>query len=193
MPWSVVAPSTASLSSWLERLGAEKQRYLIHTREESERAIQVCQVLSLLLDQPLRIINCHQHTETADFIGGLRPVRGKERVLASLREGLLGFFGAAQTHFADLVDHPVVLSLASHDSMEIEKVMQVFQDVTRRLDPVAHGDLNALRANVEDLQRRYQSLFEWYDGTLVQAMRGGDLQLIDEISLADDAVFFSLF
>ena len=33
-----------------------------------------------------------------------------------------------------------------------------------------------------------QALFEWQDGALVSAMKEGDLLLIDEISLADDAV-----
>jgi midasin len=31
-------------------------------------------------------------------------------------------------------------------------------------------------------------LFDWYDGPLVEAMRQGDMFLIDEISLADDSV-----
>ena len=39
----------------------------------------VCQLLALLRRQRLRIINCHQHTETSDFVGGFRPARGAER------------------------------------------------------------------------------------------------------------------
>lgn len=34
----------------------------------------------------------------------------------------------------------------------------------------------------------WQSLFVWHDGPLVQAMRDGDMFLVDEISLADDSV-----
>ena len=37
----------------------------------------VCQLYGLLLGQQVQIINCHQHTETADFLGGLRPVRSQ--------------------------------------------------------------------------------------------------------------------
>ena len=33
-----------------------------------------------------------------------------------------------------------------------------------------------------------QRLFEWCDGPLVLAMRGGDMLMVDEISLADDSV-----
>ena len=35
----------------------------------------VCQLLAFLRAQPLRILNCHANTETADFIGGYRPTR----------------------------------------------------------------------------------------------------------------------
>lgn len=35
----------------------------------------VCQMLALMRGQKLHIINCNQHTETSDFLGGFRPVR----------------------------------------------------------------------------------------------------------------------
>lgn len=35
----------------------------------------MCQVLASLRHQTLHMINCHQHTESSDFLGGLRPVR----------------------------------------------------------------------------------------------------------------------
>jgi midasin (ATPase involved in ribosome maturation) len=35
---------------------------------------------------------------------------------------------------------------------------------------------------------RLKSAFEWHDGPLVEAMRNGDVLLLDEISLADDSV-----
>ena len=37
----------------------------------------VCQLYALLLGQPLHVVNCHAHSETADFLGGLRPVRSR--------------------------------------------------------------------------------------------------------------------
>ncbi|KAI9221601.1 hypothetical protein BC828DRAFT_64979 [Blastocladiella britannica] len=36
----------------------------------------VCQVLASLDCRPLVVVNCHQHSETSDFIGSQRPVRG---------------------------------------------------------------------------------------------------------------------
>ena len=47
----------------------------------------VCQLLSRLRGQQMRVINCHKYTESADFIGSLRPVRNKNQVKERL-EGL---------------------------------------------------------------------------------------------------------
>ncbi|RZF47806.1 hypothetical protein LSTR_LSTR006070 [Laodelphax striatellus] len=76
----------------------------------------VIQVLAAVRNQELKMINCHQNSESADFLGGLRPVRDHS---AKLQEG---------------------------------------------------------------------KLFEWVDGPLVEAMRGGHAFLADELSLADDSV-----
>ncbi|XP_014672453.1 PREDICTED: midasin-like [Priapulus caudatus] len=78
----------------------------------------ICQLFAALAGQQLYSVNCHMHTETSDFLGGLRPVR-------------------------------------HHDSIE------------------------------DDAQTK---LFEWCDGPLVRAMKEGATFLVDEISLADDAV-----
>lgn len=36
----------------------------------------ICQILANIVRRKLRILNCHMHTEGADFLGGLRPYRG---------------------------------------------------------------------------------------------------------------------
>lgn len=46
------------------------------------------------------------------------------------------------------------------------------------------GNLRPMRERINNDQR----LFEWMDGPLINAMRNGDLFLVDEISLADDSV-----
>ena len=38
----------------------------------------IVQVLAEYYGRRLLTLNCHQHTETADFIGGMRPVSGRE-------------------------------------------------------------------------------------------------------------------
>ena len=80
----------------------------------------LCQLLARLLQRKLFSINCHMHTEAADFLGGLRPVRNRNR------------------------------------------------------DECGEGEGGGL--------------FEWCDGVLVEAMKEGGCVLVDEISLADDAV-----
>lgn len=45
-----------------------------------------------------------------------------------------------------------------------------------------------LKNAVDGLRSQYETLFSWYDGPLIQAMRDGDYILIDEISLAEDSV-----
>jgi len=55
-------------------------------------------------------------------------------------------------------------------------------------DSFSYEDLNHLFSEIESLYKRYNALFEWVDGPLVQAMRNGEYILLDELSLADDAV-----
>ncbi|RNF03864.1 MDN1, midasin-like protein [Trypanosoma rangeli] len=39
----------------------------------------VCQLWAALLNRPLSIVNCHQHSEAADFLGNLRPAPPNQR------------------------------------------------------------------------------------------------------------------
>jgi midasin len=40
----------------------------------------VCQMLAAIHQQSLYTVNCHMHTESSDFLGGLRPVRDHANV-----------------------------------------------------------------------------------------------------------------
>lgn len=61
---------------------------------------------------------------------------------------------------------------------------------------VSHPDVTPLdldiieqmKVKLIELHKKWQSIFLWQDGPLVQAMKNGDLFLVDEISLADDSV-----
>ena len=56
---------------------------------------------------------------------------------------------------------------------------------------VTDEDLQSLKVKVKklsELHGKWQTIFMWQDGPLIQAMRDGDLFLVDEISLADDSV-----
>nr|POF11309.1 midasin [Quercus suber] len=46
----------------------------------------VCQLLSSDLGLKLHILNCHQYTETSDFLGGFYPIRERSRLIAKYKE-----------------------------------------------------------------------------------------------------------
>ncbi|CAN0509085.1 unnamed protein product, partial [Ectocarpus sp. 12 AP-2014] len=46
----------------------------------------VCQLYSMLLRRRMHVVNCHQNTEAADLLGGLRPVRGRDVLVKELRD-----------------------------------------------------------------------------------------------------------
>lgn len=51
----------------------------------------ICQLMAKQLGRRLHIVNCHAHTDTADIIGSLRPVRNKQGVKQRLVEGIAKF------------------------------------------------------------------------------------------------------
>jgi midasin len=228
----------------------------------------VCQLVAANRGQTLRILNCHQSTETADIIGGLRPVRGRPGILRNLCmtscpayiERLETFVReAANTILPELDSVMSALSstIAESKQLQLEAAASlvdlhdaaplggedriVDEDVVKRLvdsltctgsyleqirsfllikkpslDPkdnllsnkklrkiqplsAGNGTDNVLTEIVDRLSSdlnqfvrtgwsRYRSLFEWHDGPLVQAMKAGDIFLLDEINLAEDAV-----
>jgi midasin len=113
-------------------------------------------------------LNCHQNTETADLIGGLRPIRNKAAAEAEtfsevssllLQYGLTG------------IPNNAASLLSAIDRLENSQLVdsKKAQEMRQKL-------------------RRATGIFEWHDGPLVEAMKGGDVLLLDEISLADDSV-----
>lgn len=49
-------------------------------------------------------------------------------------------------------------------------------------------NIEKIHDEMSKLSHKWQTIFVWQDGPLVQAMKSGDLFLVDEISLADDSV-----
>lgn len=80
----------------------------------------VCQLWAALLGVPLRIINCHQHTEAADFLGSLRPVPPdrREQALFEWRDG------------------PLVESMRSGDFFLMDEISLTEDSVLERLNSV---------------------------------------------------------
>jgi midasin (ATPase involved in ribosome maturation) len=53
---------------------------------------------------------------------------------------------------------------------------------------VSDNEIESIAIEIEELGQRFRALFEWSDGPLVKAMKSGQLMLLDEMSLAEDAV-----
>ena len=128
----------------------------------------VCQVYADAVNKRLLSLNCHRNTETADLIGGLRPIRNKAAVEAEtfsevssllLQYGVMG------------VPNNATSLLSAIDQLESSQLV------------------DSIKAReVRQKLRRTTGIFEWHDGPLVEAMKAGDVLLLDEISLADDSV-----
>ncbi|CCG84812.1 protein of unknown function [Taphrina deformans PYCC 5710] len=134
----------------------------------------VCQLIAEALNRPIQILNAHQNTETADMIGAQRPVRNRAQLSALLIADLLDFF---RTH-DPTKEYPT----------DLETLRTAFEALDFR---ILLDEQPQLEAKIVDLQHRLvqsKALFEWADGPLVQAMKEGQIFLMDEISLAEDAV-----
>jgi midasin (ATPase involved in ribosome maturation) len=245
----------------------------------------VCQLMAAHRGQHIRILNCHQSTETADIIGGLRPVRGRPGILrqfvesagpsltdlienfvsnksvlvAQNSEDIDGLFdrllneiqiarqaqsesfqstssiseddqASSSSSEGNMIDD--ALAKKYYDALEtcvgtaerIRELLTAQQSAsmtTEEVEPAVdshtsskkkarkssnvstaasaepinaaavsavNGILSAFSADIKTAWSRYRSLFEWHDGPLVRAMKDGDIFLLDEINLAEDAV-----
>lgn len=132
----------------------------------------ICQLYADAVSQQLHMLNCHQNTETADLLGGLRPVRNRGMNEANTIQELLATLSTFNISVADPSKDGLRMAieglLASPGALD-PSCVPVLQDASKRLNSLGQ-------------------MFEWKDGPLVQAMRQGSVFLLDEISLADDSV-----
>ncbi|OZJ03007.1 hypothetical protein BZG36_04676 [Bifiguratus adelaidae] len=139
----------------------------------------VCEMLTIAKQTKLHIVNCHQNTETADLLGGQRPVRHRSTDMRVLRKELLQALA--------------LVSSASQEALEAMKVSDLIDEFYNELrnkdglgaldksDPLRFGQLKSRCQEA-------RVLFQWHDGPLVQSLKSGKYFLLDEISLADDSV-----
>ncbi|KAL6993116.1 hypothetical protein U1Q18_011234 [Sarracenia purpurea var. burkii] len=152
----------------------------------------VCQLLSIMLGSKLHILNCHQYTETSDFLGGFYPVRERSRIASEFKtlcEQLM--LSNAFVHFPGAAKISADIGQASSTIDQVAVIVNGY-----RHGLVSHPDvrlqdlvlIEQLNLDIAQLHQKWQTIFMWQDGPLVQAMKNGDLLLVDEISLADDSV-----
>ncbi|TWU73648.1 hypothetical protein ED733_003408 [Metarhizium rileyi] len=129
----------------------------------------VVQLLAETLSQELHIVNAHQNTETGDLIGSQRPVRNRGAILEALGTDVTA----------------ILESLGDEAPTSLEERLERYKSLSQ----IAKNTVpQEIRDRVAANETRSKALFEWSDGALVEAMRGGHFFLLDEISLADDSV-----
>ncbi|XP_017978548.1 PREDICTED: midasin [Theobroma cacao] len=152
----------------------------------------VCQLLSIALGLNLHILNCHQYTETSDFLGGFYPIRDRSR-LSSEYKCVIERLKLLTAH----IDFPQDLDIFSdicHASSTLDQLDVVINKYRQGLLSTPDFTLQDIdtieevRQELVLLHNEWQKIFTWQDGPLVQSMKAGDLFLVDEISLADDSV-----
>lgn len=129
---------------------------------------QICQTVADITGQHLHMLNAHSNTETGDLIGAQRPVRNKAENEQSLRLTLESFLINQMNGTTSLVT--------------LEDLITQFDKV--ELSGNGSSSIQDIKAKIA----KARSLFEWADGSLVVAMKRGELFLLDEISLAEDSV-----
>ncbi|KAL5512832.1 hypothetical protein ACEPAG_3098 [Sanghuangporus baumii] len=129
----------------------------------------VCQLYAEIDKKVLRSVNCHQNTEAADIIGGLRPVRRDASFDQTIVQEAFRILGLA----------------AEQDELDKEQLAQM---ISRSLQDVSSPSDRDTLIRAECALSMHQGLLTWQDGPLVTSMRYGDVFLLDEISLADDSV-----
>ncbi|GAB2222234.1 hypothetical protein Drorol1_Dr00013440 [Drosera rotundifolia] len=152
----------------------------------------VCQLLSKMLGSKLHILNCHQYTETSDFIGGFFPIRERSRITSDYNN-LIEQISSSTAFIHARVDATISCDI-NQASLTLKKLEGIVNSHKQNMGPgsgVSEQDLVSfehMRDCLCQLHQKWQTIFMWQDGPLVQAMKNGDLFLVDEISLADDSV-----
>lgn len=132
----------------------------------------ICQVIAAAMKKTLHIVNAHQNMETGDLIGAQRPVRNRAAISAALVQDLTEI----------LKSHMAYENIARDDLHSLLKAYDALIQAKPR------SVTTQTRVQIEQSRTRLKALFEWCDGSLIHAMRGGQYFLLDEISLADDSV-----
>lgn len=176
----------------------------------------VVQLLSIIMQRELTVVNCHASTETSDLLGGFRPVRGRQAIatdmVAKTTEFLLNWadpsfdikdiapsFMKQQQTTTDIpsdspnqiIDFFRKLSKAypcDEDTSEGDKKRRKFSGGKHAIDTDWGELVKSTHREMEVMFQKHSALFEWADGPLVLSMKDGNMILLDEMSLAEDAV-----
>ena len=131
----------------------------------------ICQLVAEHMGKHLHAVNAHQNMETSDLIGSQRPVRNRANTESRLAQRLSRLLNLPLSD--ESISQDLSTLLAAYDSLGPHEVANFSPET---------------RLSIKAERLKLGALFEWVDGSLVQAMRAGQHFLLDEISLADDSV-----
>ncbi|XP_040203696.1 LOW QUALITY PROTEIN: midasin [Rana temporaria] len=86
----------------------------------------VCQLFAALSNQALFSVNCHQHMETSDFLGGLRPIRHRSKSKEDIEN----------TKLFEWHDGPLVLAMREDGFFLLDEISLADDSVLERLNSV---------------------------------------------------------
>ncbi|KAK2734583.1 hypothetical protein FQN57_001630 [Myotisia sp. PD_48] len=133
---------------------------------------QLCQAIATAYGKELFSINAHVNLETGDLIGAQRPIRNRSLILQQLGE-----------------DISSIINQEWRDNEQIFNSLDDLKQAFYGLDPSVTSKYDPLLIQrIQENLKRANSLFEWFDGGLVTAMKTGQHFLLDELSLAEDSV-----
>ncbi|XP_055690608.1 midasin [Lutzomyia longipalpis] len=92
----------------------------------------VCQLVAETLGKPVRILNCHMHTEAADFLGGLRPFRGEKE--------------ATKKQLFEWADGPLVLAMQEGTHFLADEISLADDSILERLNSILEPERTVLLA-----------------------------------------------
>lgn len=97
----------------------------------------VCQILADIAAKNLRILNCHMHTEGADFLGGLRPFRGEQATVDG---------EAGNRQLFEWANGPLIMSMTEGTFFLADEISLAEDSVLERLNCVLEPERTILLA-----------------------------------------------
>jgi MoxR-like ATPase len=165
----------------LVMMALEQHEPVLLIGETGSGKTTIAELLAKIFKVELFTVNCHQYTESSDFLGGLRPVRNKEAALVRVQQLIEEVM---KREDIDEEQREQLRNLKGSIESDGRLINLELCTVTWKRKGMSCAELESIKAELERLDQQ----FEWVDGPLVQCMRNGGVLLIDEISLAEDSV-----
>lgn len=105
----------------------------------------ICQIFAQIHERNLRILNCHLHTEAADFLGGLRPYRAGSEESANEKRKLF-----------EWADGPLIHSMEEGGYFLADEISLAEDSVLERLNSVLEPERRILLAEKIDIMTGHE-------------------------------------